>query len=87
MMTPVAIAVSSNVSNDTPHGANFNKTLLLGVGYACSIGGLATMIGTPTNAIFLSFAQAKFGETVSFWKWFLVFYSRRRYGRTFFDRR
>lgn len=72
MMTPVAIAVGHNVGTASRHSANFNKTLLLGVGYACSIGGLATMIGTPTNAIFISFAQAKFGETVSFWKWFLL---------------
>jgi sodium-dependent dicarboxylate transporter 2/3/5 len=71
MMTPVAIAVGSKMGSDTPLGANFNKALLLGVGYACSIGGLATMIGTPTNAIFIAFAQAKFGETVSFWKWFM----------------
>ena len=72
MMTPVAIAVGHNMGTGTRHSANFNKALLLGVGYACSIGGLATMIGTPTNAIFLAFAQAKFGETVSFWKWFLL---------------
>jgi sodium-dependent dicarboxylate transporter 2/3/5 len=72
MMTPVAVAVGGNVSANTLHGANFRKTLLLGVGYACSIGGLATIIGTPTNAIFLAFAQAKFGETVSFWQWFLL---------------
>lgn len=72
MMTPVAVAISSNVASSDRHGMNFNKALMLGVGYACSIGGLATIIGTPTNAIFLSFAQAKFGETVSFWKWFLV---------------
>jgi len=71
MMTPVAIAISGNVAGDTRHGANFNKALLLGVGYACSIGGLATIIGTPTNAIFLAFAQAKLGVTVSFWQWFL----------------
>jgi sodium-dependent dicarboxylate transporter 2/3/5 len=71
MMTPVAIAVGTKMATDTNHGANFNKALLLGVGYACSIGGLATMIGTPTNAIFIAFAQAKFGVSVSFWTWFL----------------
>jgi Na+/H+ antiporter NhaD/arsenite permease-like protein len=38
--------------------------------YACSIGGLATIIGTPTNAIFISFVEAKLGQTVSFWNWF-----------------
>ncbi|HND88748.1 MAG TPA: SLC13 family permease, partial [Saprospiraceae bacterium] len=68
MMTPVAIAVSTA----SQRGANFNKALLLGVGYACSIGGLATTIGTPTNAIFLSYAQQKLGMTVSLGEW-LVF--------------
>jgi len=52
-------------------GKNFNKTLLLGVGYACSIGGLATIIGTPTNAIFLSYVQQKMNVEVSFWQWFM----------------
>jgi sodium-dependent dicarboxylate transporter 2/3/5 len=68
MMTPVAIAVARD-SHFT--GANFNKSLMLGVGYACSIGGLATIIGTPTNAIFLSYVQQKMGAEVSFWQWFL----------------
>jgi sodium-dependent dicarboxylate transporter 2/3/5 len=67
MMTPVAIAVAGG---DDRQG-NFGKVLLLGVGYACSIGGLATLIGTPTNAIFVSYVQQKMGETVSFGKWLL----------------
>ena len=67
MMTPVAVAVSLAADR----GENFNKSLLLGVGYACSIGGLATTIGTPTNAIFLSYVQQKMGITVSFGQWLL----------------
>lgn len=70
MMTPVAIAVAAHSEGMEGH-KNYAKALLLGVGYACSIGGLATIIGTPTNAIFLSFAQQKMGETVSFGKWLL----------------
>lgn len=70
MMTPVAIAVAAQ-SEGMAEQKNFAKALLLGVGYACSIGGLATIIGTPTNAIFLSYAQQKMGETVSFGKWLL----------------
>lgn len=68
MMTPVAIAVARDAHYQ---GGNFSKTLLLGVGYACSIGGLATIIGTPTNAIFLSYVQQKMNVEVSFWQWFL----------------
>lgn len=70
MMTPVAIAVGNSIPQ-AKDNMNFRKALLLGVGYACSIGGMATIIGTPTNAIFISFAEAKMGQTVSFWKWFL----------------
>lgn len=70
MMTPVAIAVAAEREGRAAD-ANFAKALLLGVGYACSIGGLATLIGTPTNAIFLSFVQQKMGETVSFSKWLM----------------
>lgn len=65
MMTPVAVAVGLA----SQQGEHFNKSLLLGVGYACSIGGLATPIGTPTNAIFLSYAQQKMDITVSFGQW------------------
>ena len=72
MMTPVAIAVAqTTVADDSKGQANFCKALLLGVGYACSIGGLGTIVGTPTNAIFISFIQQKMGITVSFWQWFL----------------
>ncbi len=70
MMTPVAIAVAAQ-SEGMAGYKNFSKSLLLGVGYACSIGGLATMIGTPTNAIFIAFAQQNMGETVTFGKWLL----------------
>ncbi|MCS7037178.1 MAG: DASS family sodium-coupled anion symporter [Saprospiraceae bacterium] len=71
MMTPVAIAVSSGQFEDTATGsANFRKALMLGVAYACSIGGVATLIGTPTNAVFLSFVKSQMNVEVSFWQWF-----------------
>lgn len=70
MMTPVAMAVATH--NGLPESEqNFRKALLLGVGYACSIGGLGTMIGTPTNAIFVAYAQRQMGEVVSFGQWLM----------------
>ncbi|MEZ4919228.1 MAG: DASS family sodium-coupled anion symporter [Saprospiraceae bacterium] len=74
MMTPVAIAVGKGAWSN-PHDKlqqNFRRALMLGVAYACSIGGLATLIGTPTNAIFIGFVEQKMGKTVSFWDWFSV---------------
>jgi sodium-dependent dicarboxylate transporter 2/3/5 len=71
MMTPVAVAVSGGqwLKSATPN-PNFRKALMLGVAYACSIGGVATIVGTPTNAIFLGYLQQEFQESISFWKWF-----------------
>ncbi len=66
MMTPVAIAAAGKSSS------NFSKSLLLGVGYACSIGGLGTLVGTPTNAIFVNFMHQKLGQDISFGHWILV---------------
>lgn len=72
MMTPVAIAVSSGnwMKAELPN-QNFRKALMLGVAYACSIGGVATVVGTPTNAIFLGYLQQEYQESISFWKWFV----------------
>lgn len=72
MMTPVAIAVAAaGRAENRESDPNFKKALLLGVGYACSIGGVATLIGTPTNAIFISFVRQKMNAEVSFWQWFV----------------
>jgi len=72
MMTPVAIAVCSGswVEQENSNH-NFRKALMLGVAYACSIGGMATIVGTPTNAIFLGYAQNELHQQVGFWKWFV----------------
>ncbi|MBL7798984.1 MAG: DASS family sodium-coupled anion symporter [Saprospiraceae bacterium] len=72
MMTPVAIAVcSGSWVEQEKSNHNFRKALMLGVAYACSIGGMATIVGTPTNAIFLGYVQNELHTEVSFWKWFV----------------
>ena len=72
MMTPVAIAVGSGSLIERENGPhNFHKALMLGVAYAASIGGMATIMGTPTNAIFLGFVRQNMQVEVSFWQWFI----------------
>jgi sodium-dependent dicarboxylate transporter 2/3/5 len=48
---------------------NFGKALLLGIAYSASIGGLATLIGTPTNVIFTAMVQQIFKVEVTFADW------------------
>ena len=63
MLLPVALAV---VDRAEPRLA---IPLLLAVAYGCSIGGMATPIGTPPNIIFLKVYGDVSGETISFVRW------------------
>lgn len=49
--------------------SNLGKALMLGIGYSASIGGLATLIGTPTNAIFVAIAEKLFHTDFTFALW------------------
>ncbi len=55
---------------------NFSLCLLLGVAYAASIGGVATIIGTPPNVYLVGFIKGGIDEAyrseISFVKWMLV---------------
>ena len=49
--------------------------LLLGIAYAASLGGIATIIGTPPNSLLVAFAQKitePYGTTITFSRWLLV---------------
>jgi sodium-dependent dicarboxylate transporter 2/3/5 len=78
MMLPVAMAVAALATKGevAAHASrdesNFSAALLLGVAYGATIGGLGTLIGTPTNAIVQGFMAKNFNIEVSFLDW-LVF--------------
>jgi sodium-dependent dicarboxylate transporter 2/3/5 len=76
MMLPIALAlVGSREPGDGRRetGAErFPTALMLGIAYACSIGGVATLIGTPPNAIFAGAAQELLGTEITFAGWLLV---------------
>ena len=52
--------------------AGFPTALMLGIAYACSIGGVATLIGTPPNAILVGAASELIGHEISFAGWMVV---------------
>jgi len=65
MMYPIAIAIGSLFGSDK--AAHSQKVaLLLGVAFAASIGGMATLIGTPPNLILAGAARELIGVNLDF---------------------
>lgn len=52
--------------------SSFGTALMLGIAYGASIGGVATLIGTPPNAIMAGAAQEMLGVEIGFLSWMLV---------------
>jgi sodium-dependent dicarboxylate transporter 2/3/5 len=75
MMLPIALSVVDLVKTGdslTPGHRNFALGLMLMVGYAASLGGLATIIGTPPNVVFVGLLEKFYDRSIDFGKWMLV---------------
>lgn len=78
MMVPMALAITVQVASaleGTPAARDipvFEKALLFAVGYAGTIGGIGTLIGTPPNIILAAQARELFGVEISFASWMLI---------------
>lgn len=72
MMLPIATSVVTllvNESNTTRGTRNFSTALMLSIAYGASIGGIATLVGSPPNAVMAGILDKSFGHTVSFFEW------------------
>ncbi|MCB1165998.1 MAG: SLC13/DASS family transporter [Leptospiraceae bacterium] len=69
MMLPIAAAVLSRLDGDS-----WNRPVYLGVAYGCSIGGIATLIGTPPNLALARIYKQSFGAESfpGFTEWMLM---------------
>lgn len=76
MMLPIGMAIISQVKRrsgeSTVENSNFGKALMLAIAYSASIGGLATLIGTPPNLVFAGIVEELYGIEISFTKWFML---------------
>ena len=71
MMLPMAIAVI-DVLPKSEKKSKFPLFLLLSVAYGASIGGMGTLVGSPTNTAMASSLQKNFNTHIDFIGWFKV---------------
>lgn len=76
MMLPIALSVITKIENEfgKSETESFSKSILLGIAYACSIGGIATIIGTPPNLALVRIHEIAFPNApeISFGNWMLM---------------
>lgn len=72
MMMPIALSVAAAVLGPERIAAPLTYALLLGIAYACSIGGLGTPVGTPTNLIVIGYLNKSAGFSIGFLQWMMI---------------
>ncbi|WP_455366437.1 SLC13 family permease [Kaarinaea lacus] len=78
MMVTIGLALIRQVGESMPESGQgpvcafpFAASLMLGIAYAASIGGVATLIGTPPNAILAGVVEKTYGISIGFADWML----------------
>ncbi len=76
MMLPIGLAIVKQLKDhpDTEENENaiFGKMLMLAIAYSASIGGIATLFGTPPNLVFAGIVKELYGTEISFAKWLSI---------------
>ena len=73
MMLPIGVAIIKQLQDnpDTVEDENlvFGKALMLAIAYSASIGGVATLIGTPPNLVLAGVILDTYGYEITFLQW------------------
>ena len=77
MLLPIAISVVKVIGESMPglddrDRSHFNFALLLGLAYGATLGGVATLVGTPPNAFMAGFMIETYDMEIDFARWMLV---------------
>ncbi|WP_202977569.1 SLC13 family permease, partial [Enterococcus faecium] len=70
MMLPIGLSMISMANASSQD--NFGKAVLLAIAYSASIGGIATLIGTPPNALLAAYLAKNYQIQISFADWMLL---------------
>jgi solute carrier family 13 (sodium-dependent dicarboxylate transporter), member 2/3/5 len=69
IMMPIAVAVIAAAGIEQKETSGFAGALVMGVAFAATIGGLGTLVGSPTNAIAAGLIERILGYHISFLTW------------------
>ncbi|MAP48763.1 MAG: anion transporter [Oceanicaulis sp.] len=77
MLLPIAVSVFTVINETMPTLAprqreNFGVSLLLGLAYGATLGGVATLVGTPPNAFMVGFMADNYDVQIDFARWMMV---------------
>lgn len=74
MILPVGMAIVIQLKDNPATLQNetsiLGKALMLAIAYSASIGGIATLIGTPPNLVFAGIVKQTYNVEISFLQWF-----------------
>jgi sodium-dependent dicarboxylate transporter 2/3/5 len=74
MILPVGMAIVAQLRDnpETKEDENliFGKALMLAIAYSASIGGMATLIGTPPNLVLAGIVEESYNIEITFSQWF-----------------
>ena len=73
MMLPIGLAIvkqlRDNPATEEDENERFGKSLMLAIAYSASIGGIASLIGTPPNLVLAGVVEETFGIEITFAQW------------------
>jgi solute carrier family 13 (sodium-dependent dicarboxylate transporter), member 2/3/5 len=77
MLLPIAVSIITVIHKsvselDQTERENFQYSLLLGVAYGATIGGISTLVGTAPNAMLAAFMKDTYDTEIDFSSWMLV---------------
>jgi solute carrier family 13 (sodium-dependent dicarboxylate transporter), member 2/3/5 len=74
LMLPIALAIILKEEAGSSVKTGFSSALMLGVAYAATIGGVGTLIGSPTNLILIGVMEKLFPKAppITFFSWLKI---------------